>query len=55
MHDGVTEEQFVSMRKVRDATLAMLVLVLPSGPASFRPRTKTASDLRIPLNALHCA
>ena len=58
VHDGVTEEQFVSMRKARDATLAMPVLILPSVQVNVRagefpPAEENGiSYLKIPLNTL---
>jgi glyoxylase-like metal-dependent hydrolase (beta-lactamase superfamily II) len=58
VHDGVTEEQFVSMRKARDATLAMPVLILPSVQVNIRAgefppaEENSISYLKIPLNAL---
>ncbi len=58
VHDGVTEEQFVSMRQARDATLAMPVLILPSVQVNVRagefpPAEENGiSYLKIPLNTL---
>jgi len=58
VHDGVTEEQFVSTREGRDATLAMPVLILPSVQVNIRagefpPAEENGiSYLKIPLNAL---
>jgi glyoxylase-like metal-dependent hydrolase (beta-lactamase superfamily II) len=58
VHDGVTEEQFVSMREARDATLAMPVLILPSVQVNIRagnfppPEDNGVSYLKIPLDAL---
>jgi glyoxylase-like metal-dependent hydrolase (beta-lactamase superfamily II) len=58
VHDGVTEEQFVSMRQARDATLAMPVLILPSVQVNIRagecpPAEENGiSYLKIPLNTL---
>ena len=58
VHDGVTEEQFVSMREARDATLAMPVLILPSVQVNIRagnfppPEENGVSYLKIPLDAL---
>ncbi|MFM0080729.1 MBL fold metallo-hydrolase [Paraburkholderia sediminicola] len=58
VHDGVTEEQFVSMREARDATLAMPVLILPSVQVNIRagdfpPAEENGTRyLKIPLNAL---
>ncbi|SAL83059.1 beta-lactamase domain-containing protein [Caballeronia choica] len=58
VHDGITEEQFVSMREARDATLAMPVLILPSVQVNIRagdfpPAEENGTRyLKIPLNAL---
>jgi glyoxylase-like metal-dependent hydrolase (beta-lactamase superfamily II) len=58
VHDGVTEEQFVSMREARDATLAMPVLILPAVQVNIRagefpPAEENGTRyLKIPLNAL---
>lgn len=58
VRDGVTEEQFVSMREARDATLAMPVLILPSVQVNIRAGEFPPAEengiryLKIPLNAL---
>ncbi len=58
VHDGVTEKQFVSMRKARDATLPMPVLILPSvqvniRAGAFAPAEENGvSYLKIPINVL---
>ncbi|WP_408595290.1 MBL fold metallo-hydrolase [Limnohabitans sp.] len=58
VHDGVTEPEFVSMRKARDKTLAMPVLILPSVQVNVRagkfpqPEGNGVSYLKIPLNLL---
>lgn len=58
VHDGITQEQFVSLRKTRDATLDMPVLILPAVQVNIRagqmPPTEAngVSYLKIPLNAL---
>ena len=58
VHDGITEEQFVTMRNKRDAGLEMPVLILPSIQVNVRagqlppPDKNGVSYLRIPLNQL---
>jgi glyoxylase-like metal-dependent hydrolase (beta-lactamase superfamily II) len=58
VHDGISEEAFVAMRKARDATLEVPTLILPSIQVNVRAgRLPPADDngisyLRIPLNAL---
>ena len=58
VHDGVSEDEFVAMRKRRDATLDMPVLILPSVQVNIRAGDLPPKDdngvayLRIPLNAL---
>ncbi len=58
VHDGISEEEFVTMRKTRDATLDMPVLILPSVQINIRagmpppPETNGISYLKIPLNGL---
>lgn len=58
VHEGVTEEQFVSMREARDATLGMPTLILPSVQVNIRAGEFPAAEangiryLKIPLNAL---
>lgn len=55
---GITEEEFVSMRTKRDATLEMPVLILPSVQVNMRaghlpePEDNGMRYLKIPLNAL---
>lgn len=55
VHDGVTEAEFVAMRKKRDATLAAPVLLLPSVQVNIRaghlppPDDNGQSYLRIPV------
>lgn len=58
VHDGVSEGDFVVMRKTRDMTLAMPVLILPSVQINMRagelppPEDNGVSYLKIPVNAL---
>ena len=58
VHDGITEDQFVDMRKRRDATLEMPVLILPAVQINIRAGEmppKEANGIayaKIPLNAL---
>ncbi len=58
LHDGVTEQEFVSMRSTRDATLAMPTLLLPSIQVNIRAgalppaEDNGVSYLKIPLNAI---
>ena len=58
VHEGVTEEQFVAMRKARDAQLEMPVLILPSVQVNMRaghlpePEDNGMRYLKIPLNAV---
>jgi glyoxylase-like metal-dependent hydrolase (beta-lactamase superfamily II) len=58
LHDGVSEEAFVAMRRGRDRTLAMPNLILPSIQVNIRAgRMPEAEDngvryLKIPLDAL---
>ena len=55
VHDGVSEEDFVEMRRRRDATLAAPVLLLPSVQVNIRaghlppPDANGVSYLRIPV------
>ncbi len=57
IHDGISEEQFVSMRTARDATLGMPKLILPAIQVNMRggklrPAENNARQyLKIPLNA----
>ena len=56
--DGISEEDFVAMRRARDATLEMPTLILPSMQVNVRAGQLPPADgngvayLRIPLNAL---
>ena len=58
VHDGISEEAFVAMRKARDATLEVPTLILPSIQVNVRAGQLPPADengvayLRIPLNAL---
>jgi glyoxylase-like metal-dependent hydrolase (beta-lactamase superfamily II) len=58
VHDGISEEQFVQMRKSRDATLALPLLILPAVQVNMRAgafppaETNGISYLKIPLNHL---
>ena len=58
VHDGVSEAEFVAMRRARDATLAVPALILPSLQVNIRagqlppPESNGLAYLRIPLNAL---
>ncbi|OCJ16450.1 MBL fold metallo-hydrolase [Rhizobium sp. AC44/96] len=58
VHEGVTEDEFVTMRNARDATLAMPKLILPSVQVNMRGgKLPPAEDngvqyLKIPINAL---
>lgn len=58
VHGGVTEDEFVTMRNERDATLAMPKLILPSVQVNMRGgKLPPAEDngthyLKIPINAL---
>lgn len=58
VHEGVTEDDFVTMREARDATLAMPRLILPSIQINIRaghlpePEANGVSYLKLPLNAL---
>lgn len=58
VHDGVTEETFVSLRRSRDATLPMPVLILPSVQVNMRagqlppPDDNGVRYLKIPLDVL---
>jgi glyoxylase-like metal-dependent hydrolase (beta-lactamase superfamily II) len=57
VHDGISEEQFVTMRTARDATLGMPKLILPAIQVNMRGgKLPPAEDderqyLKIPLNA----
>jgi glyoxylase-like metal-dependent hydrolase (beta-lactamase superfamily II) len=58
VRDGVTEDEFVSMRMARDATLAMPRLIIPSIQVNMRagrlPRAESSGHtfLKVPLNGL---
>ncbi len=58
VHAGVTQEEFVTMREKRDATLSMPVLILPSVQVNMRAgQMPPAEDngmtyLKIPVNAI---
>lgn len=58
IRDGVTEEEFVAMRKKRDATLEMPVLILPAVQLNIRAGAMPPKEangvayLKIPLDAL---
>ncbi len=58
IHDGVSEEAFVNMRKMRDATLEMPTLILPSIQINIRAghfppkESNQVSYLKLPLNLL---
>ena len=58
IHEGVSQEDFVAMRKARDATLDMPNLILPSVQVNIRAGQLPPAEangvayLKIPLNAL---
>ena len=58
VREGITAEQFVSMRNARDATLSMPTLILPSVQINMRAGELPPAEangvryLKIPLNAL---
>ena len=58
VHDGVSEDEFVTMRTRRDATLEMPTLILPSVQVNIRAGELPPKEdngvayLKIPLNAL---
>ena len=58
VHEGITEDEFVSMREARDATLDMPRLILPSVQVNMRaghmppPEDNGTSYLKIPINML---
>jgi glyoxylase-like metal-dependent hydrolase (beta-lactamase superfamily II) len=58
VRDGIDEEQFIAMRKARDATLEVPTLILPAIQVNVRagqlppPDDNGVSYLRIPLNVL---
>jgi glyoxylase-like metal-dependent hydrolase (beta-lactamase superfamily II) len=58
IHDGVSEDAFVTMREARDGTLGMPRLILPSVQVNMRAGHMPAADdngviyLKIPVNAV---
>lgn len=58
VHDGVAERDFVTMRRARDETLGMPVLLLPAVQVNVRagalppPEANGVSYLKIPINVL---
>ena len=58
VHDGVAEDDFVTMREARDATLGMPRLILPSIQVNIRaghlpePEDNGVRYLKLPLNLL---
>ena len=58
VHDGIVEDEFVAMRKARDATLDVPTLILPSIQVNVRAGKLPPAEengvayLRIPLNTL---
>ena len=58
VRNGISEEEFVAMRHVRDATLGMPTLILPSVQVNMRagqlpePEANGTRYLKIPLNAV---
>ena len=58
VHEGITEDEFVSMREARDASLDMPRLILPSVQVNMRaghmppPEDNGTSYLKIPINML---
>ena len=58
VHDGVTEHEFVAMRKARDRTPAVPVLILPSVQVNIRagqmPPPEDDGNLseKLPVNSL---
>lgn len=58
IHDGLTEDEFVTMREARDATLDMPRLILPSVQVNMRAGHMPAAEdngvtyLKIPVNAV---
>jgi len=58
IHDGVSEDEFINMRKNRDATLEMPILILPSIQINIRAghfppkESNQVSYLKLPLNIL---
>ncbi|ANQ43006.1 MBL fold metallo-hydrolase [Gluconobacter oxydans] len=58
VHDGISEDEFVSMRTTRDATLAMPKLLMPSVQVNMRgghmpePEADGISYIKIPVNRI---
>jgi glyoxylase-like metal-dependent hydrolase (beta-lactamase superfamily II) len=58
VHDGISEDEFVALRKSRDATLGMPRLILPSVQVNMRagdmppPEANGARYLKLPIDAL---
>ena len=58
VRNGISEEEFVAMRRARDATLSMPTLILPSVQVNMRagelpePESNGQRYIKIPLNAL---
>ena len=58
VRDGISEDEFVAMRKSRDATLTMPRLILPSVQVNMRggrlpePESNGTRYLKLPLNVL---
>ena len=58
VHDGISEDEFVAMRKKRDATLSMPRLILPSVQVNMRagdlppPEAGGTRYLKLPVDAL---
>ena len=58
IHDGISEDDFVTMREARDATLDMPRLILPSVQVNMRAGHLPPADdngityLKIPVNAV---
>lgn len=58
VHDGISEAEFVAMRKSRDATLAVPILILPAVQVNIRAgnfppaESNGTSYLKIPVNIL---
>jgi len=58
VHDGVSEDEFVTMREARDATLGMPRLILPSVQVNMRAGEMPPAEdngqsyLKLPVNAL---
>jgi len=58
LHDGISEEEFVTMRSAKDKTLSMPALMLPSVQVNMRagelppPEDNGIRYLKIPLDAV---